>query len=126
MKKIILSVIALSAIIISWCNQSTNTWTNTSTWSAVIWWETVNMKLATCLKNKWATFYWTTRCSHCNRQKELFAEGTWNLPFVDCDKESTKCETAGIKWYPTWVFADGSKLEWTQELSILVEKTWCK
>lgn len=128
MKTIILSILAISTITLTWCNQITtqtsSTWSNTS-WSATDI-NTPNAKIASCLKDKWAIFYWTTRCSHCNRQKEMFWDATSLLPFIDCDKESEICTKAEIKWYPTWVFADGTRIEWAQEITTLSEKTWCK
>ncbi len=85
-----------------------------------------NTKLAECLTSKWATMYGTNRCSHCQKQKELFGyEAFAKINFVDCDKEKNTCALAGVQWYPTWAFADGSKLEGTQTFESLASQAGC-
>ncbi len=85
-----------------------------------------NTKLAECLTSKWVTMYGTTRCSHCQKQKELFGyEAFAKINFVDCDKEKNTCTLAGVQWYPTWGFADGSKLEGTQTFEALASQAGC-
>lgn len=124
MKKILFSLILWWAILLAGCGTTT---TNTSTWT----WTTAQtattdlQKFASCIKDKWAIFYGTTRCSHCNDQKAKFGDAVEFLPFVDCDKNSGTCNTAQIKWYPTWVFVDWTRVEWAQELATLWAKTWC-
>ncbi len=84
------------------------------------------VSLAECLTAKWATMYGTNRCSHCQNQKELFGyEAFAKINFVDCDKNKNACGLAGVQGYPTWVFADGSKLEGTQNFDALAAKAWC-
>lgn len=122
MKKLtLLSVLGL--LLLAGCSSTTSS----TTWSgadlagadpkAVALWK--------CLTEKWAVFYWTERCSHCKNQKSLFGSAMPVVPFVDCDKEKEKCTAAWIQWYPTWVFADGSKAEWTQQLAVLAQKANC-
>ena len=85
-----------------------------------------NTPLAECLTSKWATMYGTNRCSHCQNQKDLFGyEAFAKINFVDCDKEKNTCALAGVQWYPTWGFADGSKLEGTQTFEALAAKAGC-
>ena len=85
-----------------------------------------NTKLAECLNTKWAIMYGTNRCSHCQAQKELFGYSAFaKTNFVDCDKEKNTCALAWVQWYPTWVFADGSKTEGTQTLESLASKAGC-
>lgn len=85
-----------------------------------------NTKLAECLTSKWVTMYGTTRCSHCQAQKELFGyEAFTKINFVDCDKEKNTCALAGVQGYPTWAFSDGSKLEGTQTFDALAAKAGC-
>lgn len=86
---------------------------------------------ATCLKNKGAVFYGASWCSHCNNQKTLFGASKNLLPYVECSTPDSRgqtqiCEDKGITGYPTWEFADGSRL--TGELSFekLSQKTSCK
>lgn len=87
---------------------------------------TKNTLLAECLTTQWATMYGTNRCSHCQKQKELFGyEAFTKINFVDCDKNKNTCGLAGVQGYPTWVFADGSKLEGTQTLDALAAQAGC-
>jgi hypothetical protein len=52
-------------------------------------------------------------------------ESFTKINFVDCDKEKNTCTLAGVQWYPTWGFADGSKLEGTQTFEALASKAGC-
>lgn len=82
-------------------------------------------KLAQCMTNKGVTMYGTSRCPHCQKQKELFGEGFSKVNFVDCDNDKNTCALAGVKWYPTWAFADGSVLMGEQTLETLAAKSGC-
>lgn len=114
MKRIaILTVIFASSIIAVWCTTTNNT--------------EQKVALAQCLTEKWATMYGTTRCSHCNAQKELFGyEAFAKVNFVDCDKNKNTCGLAGVEWYPTRVFADKSKLVGEQKLEALAQAAGCE
>ncbi len=50
--------------------------------------------LASCLTDKGFTMYGTERCPHCKAQKELFADDFTKVSYVDCDKDSAKCNEA--------------------------------
>lgn len=85
---------------------------------------------ATCLKEKGATFYGAFWCPHCQAQKQLFGNAAKDLPYVECSTEDGQAQTqvcidAGIDGYPTWQFADGSRLSGEQTLEALGEKTQC-
>ena len=85
-----------------------------------------NTKLAECLTSKGVMMYGTNRCSHCQNQKELFGYDAFTkINFVDCDKEKNTCALAGVQGYPTWAFADGSKLEGTQTFESLASQAGC-
>lgn len=50
--------------------------------------------------------YW---CPHCQHQKELFGQATFNLyiNYIECDPRGSKpkpelCKAANIEGYPTW------------------------
>ncbi|MFO1064627.1 MAG: tandem-95 repeat protein [Pirellulales bacterium] len=64
--------------------------------------------------------YW---CPHCLAQKQLFEDGAQYLPFVevtDANRNPTSVATQNnITSYPTWVFADGSRLVGEQSLAAL-------
>lgn len=120
MKKTLIAFVLWWALLLAGCGNATTTTTATT--------DTANdsiAKLATCIKDSWAKFYGTTRCSHCNDQKSKFGDSKTLLPFIDCDQNWPTCDAAGVKWYPTWVFANWSKLEWSQDLATLAAKTSC-
>ena len=85
---------------------------------------------AQCLKDKGAIFYGAFWCQHCQNQKALFGNSKKLLPYVECSTPDAKsmlpvCKDKGIESYPTWIFADGSKLTGEIKLDTLSEKTAC-
>ncbi len=86
---------------------------------------------ATCLKDKGAVFYGAFWCSHCQAQKKLFGSSQKLLPYVECSTANAKgqtqiCIDKKITGYPTWEFADGSRLNGEIPLATLAEKTSCQ
>jgi hypothetical protein len=69
------------------------------------------LELAEHLRRIGALFYGAWWCPACFKQKSLFGQQAGDrLPYVECDKTKEgreRCQTAGIKAYPTWVL--GSK-----------------
>jgi len=87
-------------------------------------------EFAMCLGDQGAKFYGAFWCPHCQAQKDLFGKSKTKLPYVECSTPDAKsqlqvCIDQGIESYPTWVFADGSRLNGEIELSVLAEKTSC-
>lgn len=85
---------------------------------------------ATCLKDRGARFYGAFWCSHCQEQKAKFGKSELLLPYVECSEPNGKgqlqvCTDANVESYPTWDFADGSRLTGTQSFETLAEKTGC-
>lgn len=85
---------------------------------------------ATCLKDKGAVFYGAFWCTHCQAQKKLFGTSQKLLPYVECStpdaaNQTQICKDKKIEGYPTWVFADESKLTGEITLAQLAEKTSC-
>jgi len=85
---------------------------------------------ATCLKDKGTTFYGAFWCPHCQAEKKLFGSSVKLLPYVECSTpdgsgQTQVCIDKGIKGYPTWEFADGSRLNGEIPLEQLAEKTSC-
>jgi thiol-disulfide isomerase/thioredoxin len=85
---------------------------------------------AQCLDEKGATFYGAFWCPHCQRQKAMFRSSAKLLPYVECStpngKEQTPlCIEKNITGYPTWEFADGTRLSGEVDLQTLAEKTRC-
>jgi thiol-disulfide isomerase/thioredoxin len=84
---------------------------------------------AQCISDSGAKFYGTYWCPHCKEQKALF-ENSKKLPYIECSTPNGQAQTqvcldAGIKSYPTWEFADGSRESGMQTFEKLSEKTSC-
>lgn len=87
-------------------------------------------QFAMCLKDKGATFYGAFWCPHCQVQKKLFGSSAKLLPYVECStpngqSQTQICTDKNIEGYPTWEFADGSRLSGEVSLDTLAEKTGC-
>src|SRR3989344_343756 len=85
---------------------------------------------ATCLKDKGAVFYGAFWCPHCQTQKKLFGSSVKLLPYVECSTADGKSQTQicidkKVTSYPTWEFADASRLTGEIPLAQLAEKTYC-
>lgn len=89
------------------------------------------MELAQCLTDKGAKFYGAYWCPHCAAQKKLFGKALSKVTYVECaipgdsTAQTQACKDAGIEGYPTWTFADGSRLSGEVSLIALAEKTGC-
>lgn len=86
--------------------------------------------LAQCLKDKGAIFYGAFWCPHCQEQKKLFGKSAKLLPYVECSTPNAQgqlqvCIDKKIGSYPTWEFADGSRIVQTLGLKELAEKSSC-
>lgn len=86
---------------------------------------------ATCLKDKGAVFYGAFWCTHCQAQKKLFGSSVKLLPYIECSTANGQgqiqaCIDKKISSYPTWEFADGSRLNGEIPLAQLAEKTSCQ
>jgi len=85
---------------------------------------------AQCLGTKQAKMYGAFWCPHCAEQKELFDSAADYLPYIECGvkgqrKLAPQCQQVGIRNFPTWIFADGSRVEGKQSLEYLSQKTGC-
>ena len=85
---------------------------------------------ATCLKDKGAVFYGAFWCPHCQAQKKLFGSSVKLLPYVECSTADASAQTQAcidkkIDGYPTWEFADGTRLNGEIPLQQLADKTSC-
>ena len=85
---------------------------------------------ASCITDSGTTFYAAFWCPHCQAQKALFGKSDKYLPYVECSQPSGQgqlqiCTDANITSYPTWQFADGTRLMGEQSLEVLAEKTGC-
>ncbi len=85
---------------------------------------------AQCLTAKQAKMYGAYWCPHCDEQKEMFGSSFQYAPYVECGIKGSHalepaCTQTGIKRFPTWIFADGTRVEGKQELTFLSDKTGC-
>ncbi|MFH1088917.1 MAG: thioredoxin domain-containing protein [Candidatus Uhrbacteria bacterium] len=83
-----------------------------------------------CLTAKGATLFGAYWCPHCQSQKKAFGESVQYINYIECADEATKtqatvCQSAGIKGYPTWQFADGSEIVGQVSFEDLSAKTGC-
>lgn len=88
------------------------------------------LALSQCLTEKQVVFYGAWWCSHCKATKDLFGEAAKSLPYVECSGSSPQeqlqiCKDKNIESYPTWIFADGSRLTGERTLEELAEKATC-
>ena len=88
-------------------------------------------QFAQCLTDKGAKFYGAFWCSHCISQKKMFGQSFEKINYIECSTPDGKsqikeCEEAGINGYPTWKFADGSKVEGEVSFEVLSQKTGCE
>ncbi len=87
--------------------------------------------LAECVSQKGAKMYGTYWCPHCQKQKKLFGSAFSKIDYIECSppenpREQTQpCKDAGILSYPTWVFADGSRISGEVGFKDLADKTGC-
>lgn len=87
-------------------------------------------EFAICLKDKGAVFYGAFWCTHCQATKKLFGSSQKLLPYVECSTADGRgqlqiCKDKNIEGYPTWEFADGSRLYGELSLEELADKTSC-
>lgn len=85
---------------------------------------------AQCIADSGAIFYGAFWCPHCQNQKAMFGKSAKLLPYVECSTANGRgqlevCKDAGVTGYPTWVFADESRLGGEVSLETLAEKTDC-
>ena len=86
---------------------------------------------AQCLEEKGAVFYGAFWCPHCQAQKKLFGSSAKLLPYVECSTANGQsqlpvCTEKKVESYPTWEFADGTRLNGEVPLAMLAEKTGCQ
>ena len=87
-------------------------------------------QFAMCIKDSGATFYGAFWCPHCQAQKKMFGSSAKLLPYVECStldgqSQLPECTTKGVESYPTWEFADLSRLTGEVAMETLASKTGC-
>ncbi len=87
-------------------------------------------QLAQCLTDKGAKFYGAFWCPHCQREKAMFGNSARLLPYVECSTADGQgqlpvCNEKNIDGYPTWIFADGSRMSGEIAPKDLAAKAGC-
>lgn len=90
----------------------------------------VNDDFAKCLSAKGAKMYGAFWCPHCKDQKASFGNAWQYVNYIECSTPDGKdqlsvCKDANIQGYPTWEFADGSRLVGQVSMQELSLKTGC-
>ena len=85
---------------------------------------------AKCLTENNVKMYGAFWCPHCQAQKKMFGKSAKLLPYIECSTPDSKgqlavCKENNVTGYPTWEFADGSRLSGEVSLETLAEKTSC-
>ena len=85
---------------------------------------------AQCISESGAKYYGAFWCPNCKNQEAVFGRSARLLPRIECSTPDGKgqlpvCQEAKITGYPTWDFADGSRMTGTQELEQLSSSTGC-
>lgn len=104
----------------------------------IIWYRATPGKydgLAQCLTENKVTFYGAFWCPHCQATKKSFGKSVKYLNYVECSEktpdaqgnyqQTALCKEKGIEGYPTWEFADGTRLSGEIPLQTLAEKSSC-
>jgi hypothetical protein len=87
--------------------------------------------LARCVADSGALFYGAHWCPYCRKQNQSFAGHARLLPYVECydgpksQGMNARCRSAGIRSFPTWVFADGRRETGLRSPSQLAADTDC-
>lgn len=85
---------------------------------------------AQCLSDKGIKMYGAWWCPHCTAQKKLFGTAFKKVNYIECSPAGSKtmseqCKTDGIQGYPTWVFADNTRVSGEQSFADLSLKSGC-
>jgi len=86
---------------------------------------------AQCLTDKGVVYYGAFWCPNCQDQNRLFGSAKRLINYVECSTpdgrgQVNECRQKDIKGYPTFEFADGTRVEGKQTLEALAEKSGCK
>lgn len=87
--------------------------------------------LARCLTEKGVKMYGAFWCPHCVSQKKDFGSSWQYINYIECSlpdgkTQTGECREAGIDGYPTWEFADGSRIGGQINPEDLAQKTDCE
>lgn len=86
---------------------------------------------AQCLTEKGTKMYGAYWCPHCQAQKKQFGKAFSKVDYVECAvpgnnaAQTQVCKDQNIEGYPTWIFADGTRVTGEQTFQALGEKSGC-
>ena len=80
---------------------------------------------AQCISDKGVAMYGADWCPHCQNEKKAFGDSFRFVKYIECPKDPNKCLSAGVKSYPTWIFADGTKKVGEQGVVNLSKDSGC-
>ncbi len=88
-------------------------------------------EFAQCLTNNNVKYFGAFWCPNCQKQNDLFGKSKKFIDYTECSTPNGQnqlqvCKDAGITAYPTWEFADGSRLLGVLSFETLSEKTGCE
>ena len=86
---------------------------------------------AQCITDSGAKLYCADWAFQCIKQKKIFGENTKFLTYIECSPpdsrdRNTQCKEDDIEKYPTWEFADGTRIEDILSFERLERETNCK
>ena len=85
---------------------------------------------AKCLTQRNATMYGSFVCSHCDDQRKMFGDSFKYVNYVECSQmglpqDAHACQSAEIRFTPTWILDNREKLVGVQTFKQLSDKTGC-
>ena len=85
---------------------------------------------AKCLADHNVTMFGAFWCPHCNSEKKAFGDSFQFMHYVECSEpdgttQTPACKAAQIEGYPTWQFADGTRIPGEVPMASLAQKTGC-
>ncbi len=88
-------------------------------------------EFAQCLTDNGTKYFGAFWCSNCQKQNDLFGKSKKFINYIECSTPNGQgqlqvCTDADIEAYPTWEFADGSRLLGVLSFKTLSEKTGCE
>jgi len=81
-------------------------------------------KFAKCVTSKGAVLYCDDITSDCQAQKRVFGAAFTGITYENCDYSSI-CQDVNIKVKPSWILADGERIEGIQDAAALATATGC-
>jgi hypothetical protein len=87
-------------------------------------------EFASCLTENGFKMFGAYWCPHCLDQKEMFGNSWEKINYIECSLpnkggQTVACSNEGVESYPTWEYADGTRVLGVQSFSVLSEASGC-